>query len=119
MAQHHDHMEGNTYEDSGIPQPYHLVQPSPWPLLGSVAGGLLATGMVLLMHKVTVAGMHIGMPTLILGFLALLSVMFVWWRDVRREAVDQRQHGPLVKLGFRYGMALFICSEVMFFVAFF
>ena len=45
--------------------------------------------------------------------------MAVWWRDVIREATFQGYHTPVVQLGMRYGMALFIASEVMFFVAFF
>ena len=45
--------------------------------------------------------------------------MAVWWRDVIREATFQGYHNPVVQLGLRYGMALFIASEVMFFSAFF
>ena len=45
--------------------------------------------------------------------------MAVWWRDVIREATFQGYHTPVVQLGLRYGMALFIASEVMFFSAFF
>ena len=45
--------------------------------------------------------------------------MAVWWRDVIREATFQGYHTPVVQLGLRYGMALFIASEVMFFAAFF
>ena len=45
--------------------------------------------------------------------------MAVWWRDVIREATFQGYHTPVVQLGMRYGMALFIASEVMFFVGFF
>ena len=45
--------------------------------------------------------------------------MAVWWRDVIREATFQGYHTPVVQLGMRYGMALFIASEVMFFAAFF
>ena len=45
--------------------------------------------------------------------------MFLWWRDVIKESTFQQVHTPVVELGLRYGMALFIASEVMFFVAFF
>ncbi|ACJ00984.1 cytochrome c oxidase subunit 3 [Rhodospirillum centenum] len=96
----------------GVKQPYHLVDPSPWPLLGAFAGGLLATGAILYMHD------H-GWAVLAAGFLAVLGVMAGWWRDVVRESVVQRAHTPVVKIGLRYGMVLFIASEVMFFVAFF
>jgi cytochrome c oxidase subunit 3 len=56
---------------------------------------------------------------LIIGVVGVLGVMFFWWRDVIRESRTAGLHTPVVRLGLRYGMALFICSEVMFFVAFF
>ncbi|MBP2310890.1 cytochrome c oxidase subunit 3 [Azospirillum soli] len=96
----------------GIPHPYHLVKPSPWPLLGAFAGGLLALGMVIYMH----GG---GWLLLALGVLSVAGVMFGWWRDVIKEAVREKAHTPVVKIGLRYGMSLFIASEVMFFAAFF
>ncbi|CAO3421866.1 cytochrome c oxidase subunit 3 [Azospirillum doebereinerae] len=96
----------------GIPHPYHLLKPSPWPLLGAFAGGLLATGLVVYMH----GG---GKLLMILGILSILGVMFGWWRAVIHEAVVEKAHTPVVKIGLRYGMALFIASEVMFFAAFF
>ena len=92
--------------------PYHLVDPSPWPIVGAIAAGLLAGGGVLYMHG------H-GWALLIIGLLSVLGIMAVWWRDVIREATFQGYHTPIVQLGMRYGMALFIASEVMFFVAFF
>ena len=49
----------------------------------------------------------------------VLATMFFWWRDVVREAEYQGHHTPIVQIGMRYGMIFFICSEVMFFVAFF
>ena len=54
-----------------------------------------------------------------LGVLGILATMFFWWRDVVREATFQGHHTPVVQIGLRYGMALFIASEVMFFVAWF
>ena len=63
--------------------------------------------------------MHGGWPLMIVGFLGVLAIMFVWWRDVIHEATFQGYHTPVVQIGLRYGMALFIASEVMFFVAFF
>ena len=41
------------------------------------------------------------------------------WRDVIEEAEHQGHHTPVVQIGHRYGMTLFIASEVMFFVAWF
>jgi len=92
--------------------PYHLVDPSPWPLVGALGAGSLAAGAVLFMHDIT--------PWLMpVGFLLILLTMFLWWRDVVREATYEGHHTPIVQIGMRYGMLLFIASEVMFFVAFF
>lgn len=105
-------MGHGTPAGAGIPHPYHLVPPSPWPLLGAFAAGALAVGMVLYMHYGTVW-------LLVLGVLSVAGVMAGWWRDVVNEAVREKAHTPVVKVGLRYGMALFIASEVMFFAAFF
>jgi cytochrome c oxidase subunit 3 len=99
-------------ETKKIKQPYHLVDPSPWPLLGALAAGLLTAGGVMAMH-----GLNDWL--VIVGFLLVLLTMFVWWRDVVREATFKHLHTPIVQIGLRYGMLLFITSEVMFFVAFF
>lgn len=104
---------------NGKPQPFHLVNPSVWPLIGALAAGVLTSGTVMFMHKVEFGGFTIGLKGVILGFLGVLSIMWLWWKDVIKEAVVEKAHSPIVKIGFRYGMALFISSEVMFFVAFF
>jgi cytochrome c oxidase subunit 3 len=92
--------------------PYHLVDPSPWPLIGAIAAGALTGGGVIFMH----GG---GWIVMAIGFIGVLAIMAVWWRDVIREAVHAGHHNKVVQLGLRYGMALFIASEVMFFSAFF
>jgi heme/copper-type cytochrome/quinol oxidase subunit 3 len=48
-----------------------------------------------------------------------LFVLFRWWADVVNEAEDGTSHNAIVRIGLRYGMALFIFSEVMFFFGFF
>ena len=92
--------------------PWHLVDPSPWPVVGATAALLLTFGGVMFMHQVTAWIMVAG--------LALTVVtMVMWWRDVVREATFQGHHTSPVQIGLRFGMALFIASEVMFFVAWF
>ncbi len=107
------------YGTTGKPHPYHIVRPSIWPLAASLAAGLLAVGTVLFLHDVKIGAFPIGFKGMILGFMAVLAVMFFWWKDVVYEAVTEKVHSPIAKIGMRYGMALFIASEVMFFVAFF
>ena len=92
---------------------YHILPPSPWPLMGSMTALALASGAIMWMHKAD--------PHAILFFLGLAGViatMFFWWRDVIREA-HGGDHTPVVQLHLRYGMILFIASEVMFFVGWF
>ena len=104
---------------------YHLVDPSPWPIVGTIAAGLLAFGMVCFMHPdILGEGLEpmltsLGIWSIGPGMALLLLVFVLWWRDVIQEAEYDGYHKPVVQLGLRYGMALFICSEVMFFVAFF
>ena len=119
-----DHIE---YGTTGKPHPYHIVRPSIWPLFGALAGGLLAVGLLMFMHNVHlfaneqagVVGINVGLKGVFLGVAAVLAVMFFWWKDVVYEAVTEKVHTPISHVGFRYGMSLFIASEVMFFVAFF
>lgn len=107
------------YDTTGKPHPYHIVRPSIWPLAGALAGGLLAMGALLYMHDVEWNGFSFGLKGVFIGLLAVVATMFFWWKDVVYEAVVEKAHSNITYLGMRYGMALFIASEVMFFVAFF
>src|SRR5919112_5711184 len=94
---------------------YHLVDPSPWPAVGSVAAFIAAVGAISWMHH-----MFAGAPLVFaVGVVGILYTMMMWWRDVIREAEFQGHHTRVVQLHHRYGMLLFIASEVMFFVAWF
>ena len=101
----------------GVKHDYHLVNPSPWPLVGSVAATLMALGGVAWMKGL------LGVPKhdpwlFFLGLFGVLMTMALWWSDVVKEA-NEGDHTPVVSIGLRYGMILFIASEVMFFVAWF
>ena len=91
--------------------PYHLVNPSPWPIIGGVSALALALGFIAYMHGASILWLA---P----GALGAAYTMIAWWSDVVREA-HQGYHTPVVQIGLRYGMILFIASEVMFFVAWF
>jgi cytochrome c oxidase subunit 3 len=94
--------------------PFHLVDPSPWPLFASLSAFTSTIGGVMYMHG------YIGGGNLLsLGLIMICYSMFVWWRDVVREGTYEGHHTSFVQLGLRYGMILFIVSELMFFVAFF
>jgi cytochrome c oxidase subunit 3 len=97
---------------SGLKQPYHLVDPSPWPIVGAAGAGSLLTGIVFAAHW------H-NYLLLLVGVALVLTTMFMWWRDVIRESGTPGLHSAITRLGLRYGMTLFISSEVMFFVGFF
>ena len=83
---------------------YHLVEPSPWPALGSAAGFTLFLGLALFMHEYPYS-----IYILMAGVFMVLATMFYWWRDIVREAEYQGHHTPIVQIGMRYGMIFFIC----------
>lgn len=114
MADHHIE-----YGTTGKPHPYHLVRPSIWPLMGAFAGGIAAMGLVLFMHDVKIGEFPIGLKGALIGLACILAVMFFWWKDIIFETTKEKVHNGITEVGLRFGMALFIASEVMFFVAFF
>ncbi|CTQ70110.1 cytochrome c oxidase subunit 3 [Roseibium alexandrii] len=105
---------------------YHLVEPSPWPFIASVGAFILALGSIAWMRYASgnsfeLFGMELSAAKWMLfavGLLIVLYVMFAWWRDTIKEA-HEGHHTRVVSLHLRYGMLLFIASEVMFFVAWF
>jgi cytochrome c oxidase subunit 3 len=94
---------------------YHLVDPSPWPAVGSLSAFIMAVGAITWMHHLFPAAPFIFG----LGVLGVLYTFIGWWRDVIREAGFGGYHTRVVQISHRYGMILFIASEVMFFVAWF
>ena len=94
--------------------PFHLVDPSPWPLLTSLAAFCVTFGGVLYMHSFKHGGWF-----LLFGFIYLFICLFGWWKDVVKEATFEGHHTLAVQKGIRMGMLLFIVSEIMFFFAFF
>jgi cytochrome c oxidase subunit 3 len=99
---------------------YHILSPSIWPFIGSLGALIMAAGGVMYMHGANVSAEQAngGGWVFFAGLAAVLFVMVSWWADVIKEA-NQGDHTPIVQLHLRYGMILFIASEVMFFVAWF
>ena len=97
---------------------YHLVDPSPWPFIGSVSALILAVGFITFIRDMPIAGLQIGGLVFGLGVIGVLYTMAAWWVDVVKEA-QAGDHTRVVQLHHRYGMIMFIASEVMFFVAWF
>jgi cytochrome c oxidase subunit 3 len=98
---------------------YHLVDPSIWPLFEALAAGTMFGGAVAGMHEKLIFGVIPGWDVAIVGLVLVVIVAALWWADVVKEATFQGHHTPIVQVGLRFGMALFIASEVMFFSAFF
>nr|YP_010507363.1 cytochrome c oxidase subunit III [Takydromus sylvaticus]AFP97622.1 cytochrome c oxidase subunit III [Takydromus sylvaticus]UXG18842.1 cytochrome c oxidase subunit III [Takydromus sylvaticus] len=92
--------------------PFHMVDPSPWPLTGAIAALLMTSGLAAWFHFNNTNIMY-------LGLIILLLTMQQWWRDIIREGTYQGQHTLPVQKGLRLGMILFITSEVLFFMGFF
>ena len=92
---------------------YHILPPSPWPMIGSLAALIMASGGIMWMHQAQYGPAVFG-----LGVFGVLFTMYHWWSDVIKEA-HAGDHTPVVSLHLRYGMILFIASEVMFFVGWF
>lgn len=163
---------------AAVKHDYHLVDPSPWPIVTSLALFVLALGAVIFMKgfvaeplslisgyfadeaaaktamaggwKAVEAGLQanagfgalspelkakaIGdyqtaqqwywllgkghMIGLVGGLLFTIFGAASWWGDIVKESRNG-DHTPVVGIGLRYGMILFIASEVMFFVAWF
>nr|UGS80287.1 cytochrome c oxidase subunit III [Prolachesilla sp. GRAspLA]UGS80300.1 cytochrome c oxidase subunit III [Prolachesilla sp. GRA2sp1LA] len=92
--------------------PYHLVNTSPWPLTGATGGLFMTLGMI--------EWFHLNKNSLmLLGMMILILTMMQWWRDVIRESTFQGHHSFKVSKNMRWGMILFITSEVFFFISFF
>jgi len=90
---------------------YHILEPSPWPFLGALSAFIMLFGAVIFFHG--------GTPFIsLIGFAGVLYVMYAWWSDVIKEA-DAGDHTPVVTIGLRMGVIMFIISEVMFFSAWF
>jgi cytochrome c oxidase subunit 3 len=96
------------------PYPYHLVEPSPWPLAASMSLLTCTLSAVLAFH-----GYSYGGPILTMGLLATLATIWLWVRDILVEGTYQGHHTLKVQRSLIIGFILFIVSEVAFFFSIF
>jgi len=92
--------------------PFHLVDKRPWPVVGAFGVITLVTGIAKWFHTFDIR-------LFILGIVTTVLVIIQWWRDVTREGTYQGHHTAIVGVGLRWGIILFITSEVLFFFSFF
>nr|YP_010713936.1 cytochrome c oxidase subunit III [Eleutherocaulis alte]AKM99604.1 cytochrome c oxidase subunit III [Eleutherocaulis alte]WDD39309.1 cytochrome c oxidase subunit 3 [Eleutherocaulis alte] len=92
--------------------PFHLVEKSPWPILASFSVLAIPVGTISMIREK-------NMSILIIGITVTTIIAYLWWRDIIRESTMQGFHNSLVTTGLKYGMFLFIVSEVFFFLSFF
>ena len=93
---------------------FHIVSPSLWPFLLSANLFALVIGGVMYLHAYQYGGLLLS-----ISFVAVLSIMALWWVDIIFEATFEAAHTKIVQRGLRMGLVLFIVSEIMFFFAFF
>lgn len=94
--------------------PFHLVEPSPWPILVSFSLLSLTTGAVMYMQ-----GHQYGNLLLTLGLILTGTGMGLWFRDVITEGTYEGHHTKQVQTGLTIGIVLFIVSEVFAFFSVF
>nr|AVN67637.1 cytochrome c oxidase subunit 3 [Parcoblatta divisa] len=92
--------------------PFHLVDQSPWPLTGAIGALIMMTGLIKWFHQ-------FNNELMFIGIIIMILTMIQWWRDIVREGTYQGLHTKFVTKGLRWGMILFIISEVFFFISFF
>jgi len=92
--------------------PYHLVDVRPWPILGAFRAIITIIGLIKWFH-------FYNNNLFLTGFLITRLIIYQWWRDITRERTFQGHHTYPVTIGLRWGIILFITSEIFFLFHFF
>jgi len=100
--------------NSGRKHLFHIVDPSPWPIITALSAFFMLSGLAFYMHRIAFGGYFF-----FFGIVAVASCMFFWFTDVVKEASFAGYHSLAVRTGIRYGFLLFIISEIMLFFGFF
>lgn len=92
--------------------PFHLVEVRPWPIMGALRAIITIIGLIKWFHT-------FNPELLYVGIISTILIIYQWWRDIAREGTIQGHHTITVTIGLRWGIILFITSEVFFFISFF
>ena len=93
---------------------FHILPPSPWPLVSSFGAFFLLSGLCFYMHRIFSGGAFF-----FLGLLIVLVAAFSWFFDIINEATFEGDHTLAVRVGLKNGFLLFVVSEIMLFFGFF
>ena len=101
-----------TYKYQG--HPFHMVDPSAWPIIMSGSLYMLTSSSALAMNVFENSNI-----TYFLSLMLVMYTMFLWFKDIVAEATHQGHHTLVVQKGINIGVALFIISEIFFFLSIF
>ncbi len=100
--------------NSGRRHLFHIVDPSPWPIVSAFSAFFFLSGLAFYMHRISLGGYFF-----FFGFIAISLSIYFWFLDVVKEATLGGHHTLAVRTGLRYGFLLFVVSEIMLFFGFF
>nr|QTK22378.1 cytochrome c oxidase subunit 3 [Pneumocystis sp. 'ludovicianus'] len=94
--------------------PFHMVNPSPWPIVSSFSLLSLTLSSVLMFQ-----GYEYGLLLFLIAIVSVVGSMVLWFRDVISESTYEGFHTSAVRSGINIGVILFIISEIFFFLSIF
>jgi len=95
-------------------QPFHLVNISPWPIMLSISLSSLVLSFLMYFNY-----FKNGEIYFLISFILFCFYIAQWFSDIIIESTYEGHHTLKVQKGIRFGMCLFIMSEIMFFFSFF
>lgn len=105
----------NLFKKNTQLHPYHIVNPSPWPITLSISVLQVLMSFVTFFHyNIVLTGTFV-----ILSLITFLAIMSCWFSDIIDEASFEFQHTKKAQLNLIYGFICFLGSEAMFFFCFF
>ncbi len=98
--------------------PFHMVRPSPWPILVSFSLSNSLIYFVFWIHNIlTTSCPFLNVLPYNIGLASFCIISWFW--DIIIEATFEGRHTDAVQNGLRLGFILFLVSEIIFFFSFF